>query len=220
MRRQSISPPAAAPAFLARAPLLAVLTNAAALAILAIAPSLVVLTNAAALAILAVAPLPAVSAASFLYAPNHIVICDFISFLHLVGACGALDDARYGVRVILRDVNWWTYLQRPHRAVRDDTFAAEAVPAGPKHRRAPVLNPEVMEADAALKTLPAESVICGIPLRRRKNRVCAPAAPLVSTRKENQLFSLFKLGFFPTLREFFFRRRLVFAAALLLSSTQ
>ena len=47
---------------------------------------------------------------------------------------------------------------------------AEAVPAGLKHRRAPLLNREVREADDAQRNLPAESEICGKPLRRRKNR--------------------------------------------------
>jgi hypothetical protein len=124
------------------------------------------------------------------------VICDFISFLHLISACGAFDCVRCGTRVEPLEDDWRTYLRRRRRADCGDAFAAEAVPAGPNQRRAPLglHSPEIEVATTALKLLIAEREIRGIPLRRRKDRV-ALAAPLVSTRKENQLI---KLGFFPS----------------------
>ena len=109
------------------------------------------------------------------------MICDFVSFPHrfvAVIAHGALYNARFLARAVL-----------------DNAFAAEAVPAGAKHRRAPLLCSEVVAADTARKLLPAESEIRRIPLSRRKDRVF-PAAPLVATgtRKENRR----TFGFFRT----------------------
>ncbi len=69
------------------------------------------------------------------------------------------------------------------------------MPAGAKHRRAPLHSPEIEGADTAPKLLPAESEIRRIPLSRRKGRVF-PAAPLVATgtRKDNRR----TFGFFRT----------------------
>jgi hypothetical protein len=72
--------------------------------------------------------------------------------------------------------------------------ASEAATVPARHHHGPLLlGPVFFRADAANKLVPQRE-ICGVSVRRREDRV-APAAPLVSTRKENRL----RLRFFASI---------------------